>query len=216
MKPCPRSAPALSRRPLRQRGVVLLFALVALVVMLIASVALVRSFNTTLFTAGNIAFKRDLLNQGERVVPVVLAQMTTGVLAAPAARAASAPANNYSATILPSNAQGIPMALLTDAGFAAVGVAGNDIVVPDQKVTLRYVVDRLCDSGGLDTALGSDHCNLASEGAPLGGSGSELQRAENASAGGSGAVPQQVVYRLSIRVNGPRSTQAFFQTTFTL
>jgi hypothetical protein len=29
-------------------------------------------------------------------------------------------------------------------------------------------------------------------------------------------VPQQVVYRLSIRVNGPRSTQAFFQTTFTL
>ena len=93
--------------------------------------------------------------------------------------------------------------------------------MPGQQVTLRYVVDRLCDSGGLDTTLGADHCNLASDGAPRGGSGDKANTAEDA-AGGSGgavlagAVQQQVVYRLSIRVTGPRNTQAFFQTTFTL
>lgn len=205
-------------RPHRsQRGVMLLFALIALVVMLIASVALVRSFNTSLFTAGNIAFKRDLMNQAERAVPVVMAQMLTGSLSTPLARSASVPASNYSASMLATNAQGIPLVLLgNDAGFTAVGVLTNDIAVADQQVTLRYVVDRLCDGPGLDTALGADHCNLAGDGAPLGGSGSDLLKAEDASSGGAGAVPQQVVYRLSIRADGPRRTQAFVQTTFTL
>jgi type IV pilus assembly protein PilX len=213
---------SLARSRPGQRGVVLLFSLIALVVMLVAAVAMVRSFNTSLFTAGNIAFKRDLLNQGERVVPVVLATMQTGVLSTGAARAASLVNSNYSATILASNAQGIPLALLgSDADFTTFGRTANDIVVPGQQVTLRYVVDRLCDSIGLDTALGADHCNLASDGAPRGGSGSDPQKAENASGSGggpvlAGAVQQQVVYRLSIRVTGPRSTQAFFQTTFTL
>jgi type IV pilus assembly protein PilX len=216
MKPSRLTFPSNTRALPRQRGVVLLFALVALVVMLIASVALVRSFNTSLFTAGNIAFKRDLLNQGERVVPVVMAQMTTGVLAAPVARSVNVPGNNYSATMLKTNVQGIPEALLNDTAFATVGVTTNDIAVPTQKVNVRYVIDRLCDSTGLDATLGADHCSVASEGAPLGGTGSELQRAESGSSGGAGAVPYQVVYRLSIRVDGPRSTQAFFQTTFTL
>ena len=43
--------------------------------------------------------------------------------------------------------------------------------------------------------------------------GNEL-RAEDNSAGGAGALPRQVVYRLSVRVGGPRDTQAYFQTTF--
>ena len=52
----------------RQRGVVLLFSLIALVIMLIVAVALVRSFNNSLFTAGNIGFKRDMQNQSEAAV----------------------------------------------------------------------------------------------------------------------------------------------------
>lgn len=197
-----------------QRGVVLVVVLVALVVMLVASVALVRSFNTSLFTSGNLAFKRDLVNQGERAVPEVMAELTGGKLATPQARAASNEALNYSAIILKPNDQGIPLALLdSDETFKPTRTIKDE----HQQVTIRYVVDRLCDMAGLDTALGAEHCNVASGAAPLGGSGSELRRAEdNSSSGGAGAVPKQVVYRLSIRVDGPRSTQAFFQTTFTL
>ena len=55
---------------------------------------------------------------------------------------------------------------------------------------------------------------LIDTGVPQGGSVTDLQRAETAGVGGGGAVPQQLVYRISVRVTGPRNTQAFFQTTF--
>lgn len=201
----------------RQQGAVLLITLVILAVLLISSVALVRSFDTSLFQAGNIAFKRDLVNQGERVVPAVMTAFDTGALATAAARANSVPARNYSATILPSNAQGVPLALLDNEQFALVASAANNISVPDQGVTISYVVDRQCSAPGLDSTLSNSECILADGGMPAGGSDYLWRRAENPAAGGggAGAVPQQVVYRISIRVDGPRNTQAFLQTTFT-
>lgn len=196
-----------------QRGAVLLFAMIALVVLLIGTVALMRSMNTSLFTAGNFGFKRDLTNQGERAMTVVLDLVQTGALGNEGARQANATANNYSASVLAANPQGVPLALLTDAAFAGVGVAGNDIALADMGVTVRYVVDRLCVAAGPAT---QDGCTLAGNAIPAGSSASELLRAEDGSSGGAGAVVPQVVYRVSIRVDGPRRTQSFFQSTFTI
>lgn len=192
----------------RQRGVILIVTLLALVILLIGSVALVRSFNASLFMAGNLAFKRDLVNQAERASAVVLTQMTSGALNALATRESNATALNYSASVLATNAQGIPNALLSDAAFAAVGVAGNDIVVAGQGVTLRYVVDRLCNAAGSELALGpAANCAVGASPDARGGSASEMNRA---------TMPPQVLYRLSVRAGGPRNTQAYFQTTFAL
>jgi type IV pilus assembly protein PilX len=208
------------KRGLKQRGVVLLFSLITLVILLIAAVALIRSFSNSMFTAGNIAFKRDLQNQSDRVIPGVLASFNTGVLATTTARAASLVASNYSAMQLPSNSLGVPLVLLgNDTAFSAVGNTANDVSVTTiageaQQVTIRYVIDRLCDATGTDTTLGAGHCVLIDSGVPQGGSVTDLQRAETAGVGGGGAVPQQLVYRISVRVTGPRNTQAFFQTTF--
>ncbi len=202
-----------------QRGAVLLFALIALVVLLIGTVALMRSMNTSLFTAGNFGFKRDLTNQGERAVTAVLDLVQTGALGTEGARQANSVPNNYSATVLATNPQGVPLALLNDTTFATVGVAGNDITLADMGVTVRYVVDRLCATAG---PASQDGCTLAGNVLPAGTSASELQRAEHAAAAASaaagtgGAVPPQVVYRVSIRVDGPRGTQSFFQSTFTI
>jgi len=193
-----------------------LFSLIALLILFIGAVALVRSFNTSLFNSGNIAFKRDLQNQSERAVDVVLRSARSGNLAPQTARANNLKGSNYSASMLAVNSQGIPKVLLDDSTFDTVGNPGNDIDVAGQHVVLRYVVDRLCSTAGLDTALDPGTCILADSMVPLGGSASNLQRAENASGGGAGAVPQQVVYRLSIRATGPRNTQAFFQSTFTM
>jgi type IV pilus assembly protein PilX len=52
----------------RQRGVVLIFTLIILLILTIGAVALMRSMNTSLFSAGNLAFRRDLVNQGEQAV----------------------------------------------------------------------------------------------------------------------------------------------------
>jgi len=196
-----------------QRGAVLLFAMIALVVLLIGTLALMRSMNTSLFTAGNFGFKRDLTNQGERAMATVLDMVQTGALGNDGARQVAATGSNYSASVLATNAQGVPLALLTDAAFTAVGVTGNDITLADMGVTVRYVIDRLCAADGPAT---QDGCTLAGDLLPAGSSSSELLRAEDGSSGGAGAVAPQVVYRVSIRVDGPRRTQSFFQSTFTI
>lgn len=199
----------------QQRGVVLVFAMIALVLMLIGAAAIMQSMNTSLFTAGNLGFKRDLTNQGERALNTVLTLVSSGALGSDAARQANNTAQNYSATIFTdTNGQGIPAALLTDAAFAAVGVVGNDITIADMSVTVRYVVDRLCATG--TTAVSPTACSVAGNVAPLGGSSSESARAEDASAGGIGALLPQAIYRVTIRVAGPRGTQSFFQATFTI
>jgi len=215
-----------ARRPAasRQRGVVLLFSLIALGIMLIVAVALVRSFNSSLFTAGNIGFKRDLQNQSERAVDKVLTEFKSGGnLASPAARQATNTAYNYSARMLSVNPQGIPKVLGT-SGFTdpdtstVVGVVGNDIEPTGMNVKIRYVVDRLCATAGDETSLGAGVCRLADNPVPVGTSLSNLQGADRAPLCPTcaSAAPQGVVYRLSIKVTGPRNTQSFFQSTFTV
>jgi type IV pilus assembly protein PilX len=210
----------------RQRGVVLLFSLVALVVLLIAAVALMRSFNTSLFMSGNIAFKRDLQNQGERAMDQVLTSFRAGgPLDNDAARSAILKTSNYSEVMLPANAQGIPDALvLSDANFFANwGVPANDIDLPDQGVKIRYLIDRMSSATGSCDALGPKTCVMNSDKSPKGGSASQMQNASTAlptTAGAGGVAPKAVssgtpVYRLTVRVAGPRDTQAFFQSTFT-
>lgn len=209
----------------RQRGVVLLFSLIALVIMLIAAVALVRSFNSSLFTAGNIAFKRDLQNQSERAVQKAFAAFQgTGSLVLPATRAASQAGSNYSAQILPVNAQGIPIALQNDTTFGLVGVATNDITpanepsLAQQGVEVRYVIDRLCQNGGDEASMGPGDCVLAENPVGPGVGLKNLISAETAGLGGGlkPAGTKGLVYRLSVKVKGPRNTQSFFQSTFTI
>jgi type IV pilus assembly protein PilX len=207
----------------RQRGVVLLFSLVALVVLLIAAVALMRSFNTSLFMSGNIAFKRDLQNQGERAMDQVLADFRAGgLLDNDAARSGDLQSRNYSAVALPANAQGIPADLvLGDSAFAAKWTF-PDIEPAGQAVKVRYVIDRMSAATGSCKTLGPGVCVLAGNTVPAGGSASNLQNATRSSGSpaaaasgvGKGVSTGTVVYRLTARVSGPRDTQAFFQSTF--
>ncbi len=208
----PRATHRLARRT--QRGVTLLFGLIALAIMMIGAAAMVRSMNTSLVMSGNLGFKRDLTNQAERATAAVMALMNTGALKTEAARQSADVTRNYSARILATNAQGVPNALVDDAAFTTFGAVSNDITVTDQGVALRYLVDRLCVNTGV---ADGNHCTMSDPGAPMGGSASVTQRADDSSAnGGGGVLPRQTVYRLSIRVSGPRNTQAYFQTTFTL
>lgn len=219
---------ALASRRSSQRGVVLLFSLIALVILLIAAVALVRSFNTSLFTAGNIAFKRDLQNQGERAVDKVLTEFRSGgALASPASRANHNTNKHYSASMLASNAQGIPNAFASETAYAAVAgpdtntdrdiTSENDTSLP-RAIRIQYVVDRLCSAVGSETTLGPGACVLANNPVPAGTSSSNLLSADRAPLCPtcSSAAPQGVVYRLTVKVNGPRGTTSFFQSTFTI
>ncbi|MEP7296028.1 MAG: hypothetical protein ABI702_07550 [Burkholderiales bacterium] len=193
--------------------------------LLIAAVALMRSFNTSMFMSGNIAFKRDLQNQGERAATKVLASFRAGMpLETDAARSADLKTSNYSATRLPSNAQGIPNALQSDAAFLAKGVVTNDIDGTNepsllrQGVSVRYLVDRMAIAAG--PCDDPTTCLMTTSSNPAGGSSSQWRSPTRSVSGGGAAgvkaiVTDTPVYRLTVRVTGPRDTQAFYQTTFT-
>jgi len=188
----------------RTRGVSMLIALIALTLLSIAAVAMVRAFGTSSVLAGNLAFRRDLTNQGERAVLAVRQAFAAGgALQNEAVREVDRPAANYFATRLESNGQGVPLLLVKDSLFSGKGLTDrNDIVDSSAGVTLRYVVDRQCAANGAY----SDSACVVTEGVQDGGGSSWLKKP-------SGEA--RPVYRITVRVTGPRNTQAFLQTTLT-
>ena len=190
-------------RPKRERGIVMLFSLIVLVILLAGGVAVMRSMTASLSVAGNLAFKRDLVNQGEQAAADALALLKTGVLAASGSGLDNLPASNYSAARLASNARGIPNALIgNDATFAAVGSTAND--VNRDSVRVRYMVDRQCNAVGAPTQINCVYSPSNTE--VRGGSAQEWKRPDS---------PGSLIYRLTVRDDGPRNTQVFLQSSFT-
>lgn len=192
------------RRP-RERGVVLLFCLIILVVLLAGGVAVVRSMNSSLFSAGNLAFKRDLVNRGELAAQQVLTLFKTGALAG-ADDINDLKAENYSATTLAVNPRGIPTVLLSDTAYDAK--AAKKIANDDDHVTIRYVIDRMCNAAGTPASLGAKGCVYAPLTTQVLGGSSQRAKEEL-------PPPSSLIYRLTVRVDGPRNTQVFLQSSFT-
>jgi type IV pilus assembly protein PilX len=186
----------------RQQGVVLIFSLIVLLILAIGAVAVLRSVNSSLVSAGNLAFHRDLVNQAEQAVSTVMTEFKTNAPPLNGATIADLPAANYVSTALPTNAQGVPLVLLSNAAFAAVGSAANILPGATPDVTIRYIIDRLCTNTGNANII---NC-VQSTGLPTGGTANKNTAL---------APPSATVYRISVRVDGPRNTQAFLQTTFT-
>lgn len=189
----------------KQSGVVLFITLVSLVIMLIASVALIRSTDTNLLISGSLAFKRDVVNQAERSMPSIRAKFTTGALSVSAAKQADSVANdNYYATILPGSTLGIPNVLLNTTTFDAA-MPNNNITYASGGITIRYVIDRMCLATG---QISPSNCTISKAGTDLGGGAKQIL--------GKLTGEDGVVYRISLRATGPKNTEAFMQSTFTI
>lgn len=181
----------------RQRGVVMAITLISLALLLIGAAAMLRTVDTSGMLAGNLAFRRDLANRSESAIVAARAALVSGALDTEAARSADLAKANYSATRLASSG-GVPTVLASDAAYAAAGYASSAA----DKVTLRWVIDRQCASGTV--AFSTAACEFVSSDGDAGGS-SWLRKPNGAS---------RPVYRISVRVTGPRDTEAYFQSTF--
>src|SRR5690349_3932317 len=105
-----------SRR--RQGGIIMVVTLIALAVLLLGGVALMRSSDTSTALAGQLGFRRDLKNQGERAMSMALHSLKTGALSSSTKRQSDLATSNYSAAQLAAT-NGIPTVLLkSDADFA--------------------------------------------------------------------------------------------------
>jgi type IV pilus assembly protein PilX len=194
-----------------QAGIVMLITLIALVIMLLASIALIRSTDTNLLVSGHLSFKRDIVNQAERTIPVIKQLFSTttspaGVLSTAVSREQSIAASNYFATIQASNGFGIPTALL-DTGSAVFTNAATTINAGGGSgVTIRYMIDRMCLTAG---PANTTSCSISkSTSDPTGG------KCPNGNCKPAGI--DTPVYRISIRATGPRNTEAYIQSTFTV
>lgn len=190
----------------RERGVIMVIALITLAILMIGAVAAIRSMNVSLSNVGNFGFKRDMTNQAERAMRrAITALNTAGPLTA------SNAALNYSATILPTSPEGIPTALLATSSPESIGGLGSSANAIDlnsapsgesttdlARLKIYYVIDRLClNSGPMDAA----GCQSASTPTQGGKSPDDL------------GVPPKPLYRITVRVDGPRGAQSFYQAT---
>ena len=194
----------------KQAGIVMLITLIALVIMLLASIALIRSTDTNLLVSGHLSFKRDVVNQAERPVPVIKQLFSTtstpvGVLSTAVSRQQDIVASNYFATIQASNAFGIPTALLDTSSAVYTNAATTISGGTGTGVTIRYMIDRMCLTAG---AANTTSCSISkSSSDPTG---------QNKQSSGKPAGIDTPIYRISIRATGPRNTEAYIQSTFTV
>lgn len=190
----------------RERGVVMVIALITLAIMMIGAVAALRSMNASLTNAGNFGFKRDMGNQAERGLRQAMNGLNTTTLDLTANQSSL----NYSASMLTATPEGIPTVLLGNSPSTAggVGVATNVIdlttaaagsTTAPQNVIIYYVTDRMCQAAG---SMDPTTCLTASN----------LDLSDDKYGGIT--KPTSPLYRVTVRIDGPRGAQSYYQATF--
>jgi len=183
--------------PRRQRGVVLFISLIVLVAMALAGIAMIRSVDTSLGIAGNIAFRQASLQAAERGMSTAysfLAASTGTVL-----NSDNIGAGYYSSLAADSNwFDTSTWGSAVDVYPGSTDAAGNRI---------RYLIHRMCTTSNVAYNDGTNQCATYT---PTGGttSGSTMQVGSY-----QFASSPSVYYRITTRVDGPRNSVSITQTT---
>lgn len=194
-----------------QRGASLLIAIVALVIMTIGGFSLLRSVDTGNVIAGNMAFRASTVNAADTGVEEAAAYIN-GIQAnadgnLPAGCTVGAGPGNlgtcrYTARTQPVDVSGLPYVNWASANIPVATLNGNDV---------QYVVERLCNPDPtVSVVLGS---------APTNDPAKHLCAIEPVDDGSSKASPYvgvtarvEVMYRVTVRVSGPRNTVVTVQS----
>lgn len=189
-----------------QDGVVLVVTLIVLVALTLASLALVRSVDTSAMIAGNLAFKQSAAISADAGVEAAINWVRTHG----SSLTDDQPSNGYYATRqdkldltgsqTPDNTD--DDLDWTDDGqvsMLAKDTTGNQV---------SFVVHRMCDKPG---ALDSHACSTEESEMEGSSEGGRLQM-ENYKPGGWDVVANRGLYRITVRVTGPRFNVAYAQS----
>jgi type IV pilus assembly protein PilX len=186
------------RHGIKQRGVVLFIALIALVVMSLAAVALIRSVDTSTIIAGNLASKQSATSSADSGLETALAWM--GATLDPATFDATNAAAGYYAT-----QELDPTELDWDAADSKPATGTGVVDGTDTTGnTVRYVIQRMCRAAG---APAETNCLF---GAPAVNTGSQTV-VDAPNAGANITMEQSPVYRVTARVVGVKNTISYIQ-----
>lgn len=175
----------------RQRGIILLIALVTTVALAFASMALVRAVATGVAVGANLATRRPAAFAAFAAIEhdVITLFGTGGV-----DTAHDDVARNYYAARQPGeDRRGVPAALQSVDSYPAAAT----VIDAGEGHSVRHVIERLClapgDAVPANCALSPPSVEAAS-GAPP-----------------TGEPPRRPAYRLTIRVDGPAGAATFVQ-----
>lgn len=191
----------------RQRGASLIIALVALVAMMAAAFALVRSVDSANLASANYQFLRS----AEQNTDLAMNDALLAYLQSHPNAALNVMDHNqtdaavaFYAVQQPQNADGIPSVLAdlpppawTSTGPASTGWPGEQID-PGSRQLRRYVIERLCTQPGVAT---QNTCRLYEYQFPR-------NCQNNCGAGSSEWLP---FVRITVRIDGPKNAVAYSQ-----
>lgn len=217
-------------RLIKQRGVVLFFALIALLAMSLAAVALIRSVDTSTMIAGNLSFKQSATSSGDTGIEAA-------VLWLAALDAANSNINILLDTTHPLNVTGgsnaaiDPLSGLNTGDWRSGGYYSNvnfavsltdgtgiqwtnadsTLVIPSPDSsgnTIRYVIQRMCRNGNL--AVGAANCLFS--GALQDNNGQNIPLPQEVCSGtGCPVAGQTPQIRITSRTTGPKNTVSYVQ-----
>lgn len=189
--------------PAKQKGSALFISLIALVSMMLAGAALIRSVSTANALAGNFAFKEGSLHATDIGVDSAFSQLPNiakvGNVAIP---------NQYFPVIQPVDARGVP---------AGIKWSNVPVVANSNGYAVQYVIERMCQGSVSDPVNGPAPGNLADQNkycVTLATAYSETgsKASDHATFAGSGVV----YYRVTVRATGPHNSVSMVQGTISL
>lgn len=206
-------ARGLPRMPRRQRGTMLIIALIVLVAMTLAGIATMRSVDTATVMAGNIAFRQSALNAADKGIQAgmtaLLTPVTTPVADLNQDRMGPGDIAGYFSSTQVNEPNWSDPTVWSNANRPAAQLNGGTADAAGNVVW--FIVERLClvancqvgqKCGGIDNLCGSTPTSNV-----VTGEGEDNFRVTP----GLQALPQ-VHYRVTARAVGPRNSIAIVQT----
>lgn len=212
-----------------QSGLVLFFALLALAVMSLAAVALIRSVDTNALLSGNLVFRQSAGPAASVALEGVAENIARKLTLTDSVN--HQPALGYYANCSRFDTQ--PAALVCDgrtltrmawdnsnSSLVPSQTDGNDEIrdgIDRQGNEIRYVVERMCNYSEAEVAAGTaksdpSRCMMAS--APSNGETCSHNQTNIELFKRCIASADSPLYRITLRIAGPKQTQTFMQAFF--
>ncbi|CAN1505557.1 hypothetical protein MCEKH45_00635 [Methylophilaceae bacterium] len=198
----------------KQRGVVLFLALIALVALSLAAVALIRSVDTSTLIAGNIAFKQSATNSADAGVESAIAWLTGVQSANSNINVLTNPTHPFNITNAAngyySNVSDDPVAadyvdLRADATWA---ISTIPAVTDSSGNTIRYIIQRMCRNA--DVAIQNADCLFSD--AVEDPNGQQIALPQDVCDGdGCPVAGQTPQIRITARATGPKNSVSYVQ-----
>ena len=202
-------------RIMKQRGVVLFFALVALLAIMLAAVALIRSVDTSTMIAGNLAFKQAATTSADAGTEAAISWLNTIQTANNAKNVLKDKTHAFNVTDATRgyySSTDPSLSLFADATWNAIT---NIAPVTDtSRNTIQYVVQRACRNANV--AIGPVSPDPAADclfsGAIVDTNGQNIPLPQDICSGpGCPVAGQTPMIRITSRVTGPKNTVSYVQ-----